>query len=154
MAVLLANPAKSIGKFLTYSSIPEISCTAAGDNIVIDGKKRFSVQAEKFPYQSFDPVSDNGIPHFPADRDTDTRPGKRGTRINNDEIRQIQLPAPSSYRDKFRPFPKPNGFVKCWHCRGKCYLEAMETERRFLPFALRRLITRRPFFVAMRTKKP
>jgi hypothetical protein len=34
------------------------------------------------------------------------------------------------------------------------YFAAIETESLFLPFALRRLMTRRPFFVAIRTKKP
>jgi len=36
----------------------------------------------------------------------------------------------------------------------KNYFEAIDTERRFLPFALRRFMTRRPFFVAIRTRKP
>ena len=35
-----------------------------------------------------------------------------------------------------------------------CYFEAMRTERFLRPFALLRLITRRPFLVAMRTRNP
>jgi hypothetical protein len=34
------------------------------------------------------------------------------------------------------------------------YFAAIETESFFLPLALRRLITRRPFFVAIRTRNP
>lgn len=74
MAVLLANSAKSIGKFLTYSSIPELDCTAAGDNVVIGWRKKLSVNPEKLPYQPFDPVSGNSIPYFPGDCNTDTGP--------------------------------------------------------------------------------
>lgn len=36
----------------------------------------------------------------------------------------------------------------------KIYLTAIRTDRFFLPFALLRLITRRPFLVAIRTRKP
>src|SRR5512133_147313 len=36
----------------------------------------------------------------------------------------------------------------------KIYLAAIRTARFFLPFALLRLITRRPFFVAILTRKP
>ncbi len=38
--------------------------------------------------------------------------------------------------------------------RYRNYFVAMRTERFFLPFALLRLITRRPFLLAIRTRKP
>ena len=64
MAVLLANSAKSIGKFLTYSSISELDCTAAGNNVVIGWRKKISVYPEELPYQPLDPISGNRVPYF------------------------------------------------------------------------------------------
>lgn len=115
MILLLANPAKSIGKFLIYSSIPEINCTAAGDNVVIGWRKKISVNPVKLPYQPFDPISGNRVPYFFGDCYTDTRPGKLSVSHNDNEIAQNELSALCCQGSKFGSFPESPGFIEFGH---------------------------------------
>jgi len=93
MAVLLANSAKSIGKFLTYTTKAKVNSTASSNNVVVGRQKKVSVVSEKFSYQPFDSISVNRVSNFSTDSNAYSRPGEFGIRFNDNEILDIQFPA-------------------------------------------------------------
>jgi hypothetical protein len=152
-ALLYGKTPHGFAKFKIQSRITQKGCALLGNNVEIGGQKQVLVAPEKLPDQTLEMVSHNSIPHLAADGDTDTRSGTGSFLPEYDETVGMKLSALPGKLQEFGPFQKALVPGKTARRSGH-YFAAMVTANLLRPLARRRLITRRPFFVDMRTRKP
>jgi hypothetical protein len=144
--------------------------TARDDHDVDALPARDGIAPEDLSYQSFGPITCDGAAEFPRRHDSQARLRGAARRHQNREIPAVnagsfvedllELAAPSD----------PAGLRKALSHDGRLLIRhtwsrrpqpvfrpaaySDDTVSRLRPFARRRLSTRRPFFVLMRTRKP
>ncbi len=112
------------------------------------------VATENLSNQTFRSISLHRPAELPGRRDAET---PHRARVGQDEERAVAAvnPAPALvHLLKIRSASNPFGWAEPWHGRSKPRPYSLETVRRLRPFARRRLSTRRPFLVAIRTRNP
>jgi hypothetical protein len=128
---------------------------ATGDDDEVDGDARLMVQPpEHFSNQSFRTISPNSVSKLPGGDDPEPGCG-RGTR--GEQEREVARRHPvGRIEDLLELFTSsyalPSGEPVRRHPASQAY--ELETVRRLRPFARRRFSTSRPFFVAIRVRKP
>ena len=105
------------------------------------------ISPENLSYQSFSPVSLHRATQFLRRRDPQPSDGLLVRQQKKREIPAVDFGAAVVNLLEFGPPPDVLG-------RPKASRHSLLTVRRFLPFARRRLRTRRPFLVLILTRKP
>jgi hypothetical protein len=121
-------------------------------NICLDEKRL--VLPVKLTQSSLDAVSDDRVANLLADGKTQPRTCRRRILPEQQEMRSMKFECARVELSKLRT--PAQSFILGKNRAGQAvlYLVAMPTARRLRPLALLLLITRRPFLVAMRTRKP
>jgi hypothetical protein len=118
-----------------------------GDDDDIVARREF-VTAKNLSNQSFSAISDNGAPQLSGDRYAQASYRALVRKQKHRGITPVNPAAALVHALELRASPNPLIAAEA----RQNYSEL--TVRRLRPFARRRLSTRRPFFVAMRTRKP
>ena len=99
-------------------------------------------------------ISDNSASHLATYREAYAHMFAIRLGPDNYESGGMDLTSAGSQGKELPANPKTLVLRKTARCYGHVYLLAMLTASRFRPLARRLLITRRPFFVDMRTRNP
>jgi len=154
-----ADTPEGFFKFPLCAAEFQQNCFTAGDNIDINSRKQRSVLPVNFPNKSLDPVANNGTADLFADRNPKARVSQVIGVPDNQKSFNDHFVGNAQKFQKIRTFTqsyrlgkRAAGLALC--CNQENYLTAMRTARFLRPFALLRLMTRRPFLVAILTRKP
>jgi len=104
--------------------------------------------------QPFHPIPLNRIPHLFADGNANSAQGLLWGSTDNKKMQGMDLAPCMRKPEVIGPGQEPLSLGKPMANADHFYLAAMETAKLLRPLARRRLITRRPFFVDIRTRKP
>jgi len=104
--------------------------------------------------QPLDPIPLNRIAHLLADGNANSAQRPLGGSTDNNKMEGVDLAPCMGKPEVIGPGQEPLSLGKRVADVNHFYLAAMETANLLRPLARRRLITRRPFFVDIRTRKP
>jgi hypothetical protein len=96
----------------------------------------------------------NRIAYLFADGNADSAQGPLWGSTDNKKMQGMDLAPCRGKPEVIGPGQEPLSFGKPVADANHFYLAAMETAKLLRPLARRRLITKRPFFVDIRTRKP
>ena len=112
------------------------------------------VATKNFSNQSFGSVALNGAAELSCGRNSQSPNGALVWQDEQRAVAAVRSGASLVHLPKFCAAANPFGGTKSGHRGPKSGRYSLDTVSRLRPLARRRLSTRRPFFVAIRTRKP
>ena len=152
--MLGSHPAQGTVKLLAQSGHGEGRSPAFGDEVVIRRCEQFLVKTKELAQESLDPVPDHGVPDLATHRRAEPGLPLRPLGPDDDEVLRVELAPTVGQLEELAAGAQPLLLRKAVPGLDHDYLVAIVTARRLRPLARRRLITSRPFFVDIRTRKP